>query len=360
MLKIKKRMLADVMGKYGCDALLFTDTKNIRYFTGFRGENCILICTSDHMALITDPRFELQAQKEVKEARVVINKKESSLWEVPELYKELGIKKLGFSPKVLTVEVYNAIAPFIELIPVDIIPSSFRYIKSPDEIKLMKKSAQVHEKAFAETIGLLASKPTEKAFAASLDNNMRLNGATASDWLSSATFVIAAFAENSAIVHATPTDKKIEGKGFFLLDFGCVYDGYWSDQTVTLFIGEPTKKMIEFYDLVHTAQKRAIEAVKPGVTAKELYNKSYGYLIEKGFGKNIQHSLGHHLGLDIHEYPKIFPETEFTFEEGMVFTIEPGLYVPDFGGVRIEDTVMVTSSGCELITTLSKEKRIII
>ncbi len=145
-----------------------------------------------------------------------------------------------------------------------------------------------------------------------------------------------------------------------MVDFGALYDGYHSDETVTLIIGEPDKKMIELYDLVYTAQKRAIDAIKPGVTAKELYNKAYGYLIEKGFGKYIQHSLGHHLGLDIHELPKIFPATEFTFEEGMVFTIEPGLYVPDFGGVRLEDMVRVTSSGCELLTTLPKEKRIII
>ena len=118
--------------------------------------------------------------------------------------------------------------------------------------------------------------------------------------------------------------------------------------------------MVELYDLVYTAQKRAIEAVKPGVTAKELYQKAYGYLTEKGFGKYIQHSLGHHIGLDIHELPKIFPFTEFTFEEGMVFTIEPGLYLPDFGGVRLEDMVRVTSSGAELLTSLPKEKRIII
>ena len=355
MLERKKRMLSDVMGKYGCDALLFTDPKNVRYFTGFRGDNCLLVCTHDEMALVTDPRFELQAQKEVKDARIVINKKESSLWEVPGLYEELGIKKLGFSPKALTVEIYNAIAPLIDLVPVDIIPSSFRYTKGPDEIKLLKKAVEIHKKSFIETMEILVDNPTEKTFAATLDHMMRLNGAETYSF-----DTIVAFAENSAIVHATPTDKKIQGNGFLLVDFGAVYDGYHSDETITLIIGEPNKKMIELYDLVYTAQKRAIDAVRPGVTAKELYDKAYGYLIEKGFGKYIQHSLGHHLGLDIHEYPKIFPFTEFTFEEGMVFTIEPGLYMPDFGGVRIEDMVRVTSSGHELLTSLPKEKRIIV
>jgi len=355
MLERKKKMLADVMSKYDCDALLFTDPKNIRYFTGFKGENCLLLCTHDQLVLITDPRFELQAQKEVKEARIVINKKESSLWEVPELYKELDIKKLGFSPKVLTVEIYEAIASFVDLIPVDIIPSSFRYVKGADELKSLKKAVQIHEKSFIETMEILVDSPTEKTFAATLDHMMRLNGAETYSF-----DTIIAFAENSAIVHATPTDRKIKGKGFLLVDFGAVYDGYHSDETVTLIIGEPDAKMIELYDLVYTAQKRAIDAVKPGITAKELYDKAYGYLIEKGFGKYIQHSLGHHLGLDIHEYPKIFSFTDFTFEEGMVFTIEPGLYVPDFGGVRIEDMIRVTSTGCELLTTLPKEKRIII
>lgn len=355
MLERKKKMLSDVMSKYDCDALLFTDPRNVRYFTGFRGTNCLLICTHDQMALITDPRFELQAYKEVKEAKIVINKKESSLWEVPELYKELGIKRLGFSPKIITVEVYEAISPLVELIPVDIVPSSFRYIKGPDEVKLLRKAVEAHEKSFIETMEILVDNPTEKTFTATLDHMIRLNGAEASSF-----DTIVAFAENSAIVHATPTDKKIKGKGFLLVDFGALYDGYHSDETVTLIIGEPDKKMIELYDLVYTAQKRAIDAIKPGVTAKELYETAYGYLTKKGFGKYIQHSLGHHIGLDIHELPKIFPATEFTFEEGMVFTIEPGLYVPDFGGVRLEDMVRVTSSGCELLTTLPKEKRIII
>jgi len=355
MIEKKKKMLADVMEKYDCDALLFTDTKNVKYFTGFRGDNCLLVCTKDQMALITDPRFELQAQKEVKEAKIVINKNESSLWDVPELYKEFNIQKLGFSPKILTVEVYNAIEPLVELIPVDVVPSSFRYIKGADEVASLKKAVEIHEKSFIETMGILVDNPTEKTFAATLDHLMRLNGAEACSFDS-----IIAFAENSAIVHATPTDKKIKGNGFLLVDFGAVYDGYHSDETVTLIMGEPDKKMIDIYDTVYTAQKRAIEAVKPGVTAKELYNKAYGYVTDKGYGRYIQHSLGHHLGLDIHEYPKIFPSTEFTFEEGMVFTIEPGIYVPDLGGVRLEDMVRVTATGFELLTTLSKEKRIII
>jgi Xaa-Pro aminopeptidase len=355
MLERKKKMLRDVMEKYDCDALLFTDPKNIRYFCGFKGDNCLFVCTHDHMVLITDPRFELDAKMHVKDARIVINKKESALWELPELYKELGIKRLGFSPKVLTVEIYGALSPLVQLVPVDIIPASFRYVKGPHEMKLIQKAVEIHKKSFIETLETLVDNPTEKTFAATLDHMMRLNGAETYSF-----DTIVAFAENSAIVHATPTDKKIKGKGFLLIDFGAVYDGYHSDETITLIMGEPTPKMIEIYDLVYTAQRRAIEAVKPGVTAVELYDKAYGYIIEKGYGKCIQHSLGHHLGLEIHEYPKIFPFTDFVFEEGMVFTIEPGLYVPDLGGVRIEDMVRVTSTGCELLTSLPKEKRVII
>ena len=351
----KFKVLIDVLGKYDCDAILFTEPKNIRYFCGFRGDNGILLYTPKEMILITDPRFELEAKKSVTKARIVINKKESSLWEVPEIYEELKIKKLGFSPKTVTVEVYSYLNPLMELIPIQIIPSAYRYIKGADEIKLMRKAIEIHEKSLIELLDTLPDHPTEKIFAANLDHNMRLNGAEDSSF-----DTIVAFAENSAIVHARPSEKKIEGNGFLLIDFGAVYDGYCSDETVTFIMGEPTKQMTELYDLVHTAQRRAIDAIKPGVTAVELYERAYGYLIKEGYGKYIQHSLGHHLGLDIHEYPKIFPFTEFTFEEGMVFTVEPGLYVPDLGGVRLEEMVRVTADGCEVLTKLPKEKRIII
>jgi Xaa-Pro aminopeptidase len=349
-------LLKKIFVENDCDAILFVDPKNIRYMCGFRGNNGLLFYTKNNkMLLVTDPRFELEAKQNVKNAEIVINVKESSLWEMPDFYKEHGINKLGFSSKAMTVEMFNSISKEVTMVPIDIIPSAYRYTKSAQEIKTMRESIRIQEKALSEVIGLLSEHPTEKVFAAHLDHHMRLNGAE-----KSAFDTIVAFAENSAVVHAIPSEKKIKGDGFLIIDWGAVYDGYCCDETVTYILGKPSKEMIQLYDDVHTAQRRAIEAVRPNVTAVELYEKAYGYLIDKGYKKYIQHSLGHHLGLDIHEYPKIFPFTEFTFKEGMVFTIEPGLYIPGLGGVRIEDMVMVTASGHEVLTTLSKEKKIIL
>ncbi|MFH1223148.1 MAG: Xaa-Pro peptidase family protein [Pseudomonadota bacterium] len=348
-------MIKRLMHRYNCDAILFLDSKNIRYICGFRGDNGMLICTNKEHVLVTDPRFELDAKNTVKNARIVINEKETALWDMPELYKELKIKRMGFSSNIMTVDVYERLKKFMELVPLDIIPSSYRYIKTKDEIRLMKKAIEAQEKAYKEVLPRLAEGISELTFAAELDYRMKLSGAE-----STAFATIIAFAENSAIIHATPTDKKIKGNGPLIIDFGAVCDGYCSDETVTLLFGKVDDMISNIYDDVYTAQKRAIEAVRPGVKAVQLYDKAYGYLMKKGYGDLIQHSLGHHIGLDIHEYPKIFSFTDFVFEEGMVFTIEPGLYLPRIGGVRIEDMVTVTSTGVEVLTSLPKEKKVFI
>ena len=348
-------MIKQLLDKYNCDAILFTDSSNIRYFSEFKGNNGLLICTKDEMTLITDPRFELEAQETVKKAKVVINKKESSLWDIPEIYKKLNIHKLGFLTQVMTIDLYNQLKNIVGLVPIDIAPSAFRYIKTKEEISFIRKAIEIQERSYKKTLSKLSQGISEKDYAAMLDYEMKMNGAEGSSFPP-----MIAFAENSAIVHGSPGNKKILGNGTLIVDFGAVYNGYNSDETVTLLFGNVDKRMLNIYDDVYTAQKRAIEAVRPGVTAGELYDKAFGYLINKGHAKLIQHLLGHHIGLDTWEYPKISASSNFVFEEGMTFTIEPGLYLPNVGGVRIEDLVTVTSTGVEVLTSLPKEKTVII
>ena len=171
---------------------------------------------------------------------------------------------------------------------------------------------------------------------------------------------IIAFAENSAFPHAIPTDKKIEGKGFLTIDFGCVYNGYCSDQAVTYIIGEPTDQMNDMYDTVYTAQQKAIQAVKPGLKCSDIHNIAYDYIIEKGYGEYIQHGVGHGIGLEIHEMPFVNSKSDSEIKQGMIFSVEPGIYIPEVGGVRIEDLVLVTSNGCEVLTSIPKEKKVIL
>ena len=344
-------MVKQLLERYNCDAILFIDPKNIRYFSGFKGNNGILFYTKNGMVLVTDPRFELEAQETVKNAKVIINKNESNLWDLPELYKELKIKRLGFSPQIMTVDLHNELKKIMELVPMDIVPSAYRYLKTKEELNYIRKAIEIHERSYKEILPKLSEGISEAVYAAEIDYRMKLNGAEGSSFPP-----MIAFAENSAIVHGVPSDKKIKGDGTLIVDFGAVYNGYNSDETVTLLFGKTDERMLKIYDAVYIAQKRAIEAVRPGVTAAELYDKAFGYLIEKGYAGLIQHLLGHHIGLDTWEYPKISASSKFIFEEGMVFTIEPGLYLPGVGGVRLEDMVTVTSTGVEILTTLSKEK----
>jgi len=348
-------MIQNMMDKYDCDAMLFLDLKNVRYFSGFRGDTGLLIYTKKEMVLVVDPRFELEAKNTVKKARKVIYRGETSIWDVPWLYEELKIKKMGFFPSSMTVDVYNKLKGTVQLVAMDMPSSVYRCVKTKKEIALIKKSVEIQEKAYKGVFPKLSEGISEAIYAAELDHLMRLNGADGLAFPS-----IVAFGDNSAVIHAIPTNRKIKGDGALMIDFGATYEGYCSDQTVTLLFGKIDKKLLKIYDDVYTAQKRAIEAVRPGVSAKELYEKGFGYLIKKGYGKLIQHSLGHSLGLEIHEPPKIAPYTDFIFEEGMVFTIEPGLYLPSVGGVRLEDMILVTSKGFEVLTSLPKEKKFII
>ncbi len=351
------KMLEQMLVDRGCDAILVMDIKDIRYLCGFSADNAVMLYMHEGMVLITAPKFEPEAKMNAKNVRLVLNEKELTLWDLPELYKELKIKRMGFSASEVTVALYNKIKNIVEMVPLDIIPTAYRRIKTKEEINLIRKSVSITEKAYKEALPKLFDGVTEKEFAAEISYRMKLNGADLI-WPSSE-FTVVAFAENSAVVGVQTGDKKIIGDGSLIVDFGTSYKGYCCDETVTLLFGKVDERILDIYDAVYTAQKMAIEAVKPGLTAAELYNKAYGYLKDKGYGKYIQHTLGHHIGLSVHEYPKITSFADLIFEEGMVFTVEPGLYIPGVGGVRLEDTVTVTSKGVEVLTSLSKEKKIL-
>ncbi|MGL4308274.1 MAG: M24 family metallopeptidase, partial [Cetobacterium sp.] len=226
-----------------------------------------------------------------------------------------------------------------------------RMIKKDYEIKIIKESIKIAEEALKSTIPQIKIGISERELCAILEYEMKRRGADKPSF-----DIIVASNDRSALPHGVASDKIIE-EGFLTIDYGCFYKGYASDITRTFYVGKhPTEKHMEIYNIVKEANERAIEAIKPGMTTKELDKIARDYITEKGYGDKFGHGLGHGFGLQIHEYPFVSSKaTEVTLEPNMVITIEPGIYIENFGGVRIEDDILITKNGYEVLTGVSKE-----
>ncbi|MBN1115379.1 MAG: M24 family metallopeptidase, partial [Oligoflexia bacterium] len=306
--------------------------------------------------LITDSRYELESSLSVRDCDIVIVKSSSDIWNLSEIAASRNIKKTGIFSCSVSLGAYNKLAKQgFEIVSFDVDPAFARVLKNDAEIEALKQSVKIQEKSFSESMEKFADNPSETEYAAFLDYLMQLNGSE-----SRAFDTIAAFGENSAMPHAKPGSTRISGNGLLIVDFGAVYNGYCSDQTLTLVFGRVERSLLDMYDCVYTAQRKAIEAVKHGVEINRLYGIAYGYLENKGYAKYIQHGLGHGVGMAVHEPPYLSSLNSGLLEAGAVIAIEPALYIPGAGGVRLEDMVLVAENGFELLTSLSKEKKVIL
>ncbi|MGL5053499.1 MAG: aminopeptidase P family protein [Cetobacterium sp.] len=341
------------------DALLITSLLNIRYFTGFTGTTGIALVIGKNKFFITDFRYVSQAMEEVeKQGFQLICENISPLKKVAELLKQFNVKKLGVENQTVTLEQFKSFEnnfSKIEYINLNDIFIKEREVKSKEEISIIKKSIKIAEEALEKTMCRIKIGTKEREVAAELEYQMRKLGA------SKASFdIIVASNERSALPHGVASEKVIE-EGFLTIDFGCFYNGYASDITRTFYVGDnPTKKHLEIYEIVKEANERAIKKVKAGITVHELDSISRDFIKEKGYGDYFGHGLGHGIGLQIHEYPGIsFKAENKVLKEGMVITIEPGIYIPSFGGVRIEDDILVKENSCEVLTSLKKELKML-
>ncbi len=336
-------------------AFLISNPKNIYFLTHFTGEG-ILLSTPDKNYLITDSRYAIQAQQEADCCEIIIQDlKEDDAQNISlsHLLAQLKITELGFEANSLKVKdylKYQQIIPHLKLYPFTNVIEQIRMIKDPSEIDLIAQAAQIANKSFQETMTCLSAGISEINLANQLNYNMRRNGAK-----KEAFDLIVTSGERGALIHGEPSAKQIKEGELIIVDFGCLYQGYNSDCTRTLLLGEADKRQKEVYNIVKEVQEEILQKVKAGITCYQLDKLARFSIEAKGYGAYFQHSLGHGVGLDIHELPYLNLHQQTILQANMVVTIEPGIYLPDIGGVRIEDTVVVTEKGCHILTNLPKE-----
>lgn len=334
------------------DVLIITSNQNRRYLTGFTGSAGTVVITPTQALLLVDFRYTQQATNQSKEFDVrEIDR--SRLYEtIQEILDTESIQTIGFEQQHVTYEVYQLMSSKLTatLKPLSNIVENLRTIKTPEEIELIKKAAWISDEAFKYILTFIKPGVSEIDIANELEFHMRKNGATGA-----AFDIIIASGHRSALPHGVASDKIIEEGDMLTLDFGAYYQGYRSDMTRTIAVGEPSGKLKEIYQIVYDSLQITLSNMKAGITGKEADSYSRDFIKAKGYGKNYGHGSGHGIGLDLHE--NIFMSTvcEDILEENMVLTVEPGIYIPNLGGVRIEDDVIVTKNGVEVITHSPKE-----
>lgn len=300
----------------------------------------------------TDPRYATVAAATITGKVHVL--KGPLILGVAALIKRKRIKKIGFEPAWLPVDKFeqlkSALPAWASLHPAGSIVEDLRAVKSPDEIAKIRRSVQSNSEAFRRVLRRVRPRQSEQEIAAELEYQMRVLGAE-----KPAFETIVAAGPASALPHAQPTAHRLEGNELLLIDMGAVLDGYNSDMTRVAYLGEPPKRVRDLYRAVLEAQLAGIDAVRPGVTAGKVDSAARNVLKGHGLEREFVHSTGHGLGLEIHEAPRLGKKEKTRLRAGMVITIEPGAYIEGFGGVRIEDTVLVTESGCEVLTPTTKE-----
>lgn len=333
------------------DAIIISKPTNRRYLSGFTGSSGVLLLSKSRDYLITDFRYKEQGCKQAKGFEV-IQYEESLVKSLQEIIQKLSLKRVGVEKDTVTLDTYQEYVENIkeaDFIPVGDYCSGLRQIKTREEIVLLKKAISLADAAFLHIREFVRVGQTEKEVAAELEYYMRKLGAE-----KNAFDTIAASGVRSSLPHGLASNKVIKKGDFVTLDFGAVYEGYHSDMTRTLIMGQPDAKQSKIYNTVLTAQTEAERKIKPGMTGKEADSIAREIIEEAGYGEHFGHSLGHAVGLDIHEKPFLSPRDDSVLKAGVVVSVEPGIYLPDWGGVRIEDLVLITPQGCEVLTKSPK------
>lgn len=338
--------------KQQAEALIITNDQNRRYLTGFTGSAGTVVITPTQAMLLVDFRYIEQAMKQSRAFEVRQIDRTHLYDTIQEILDTESIQTVGFEQQHVSYYTYQLIASKLTatLKPLSNIVEDLRMIKTPKEIELIKKAAWISDEAFQHILTFIEPGVSEIAIANELEAHMRKNGATGA-----AFDMIIASGKRSALPHGVATDKIVEQGDMLTLDFGAYYQGYRSDMTRTIAVGEPPEKLKEIYQIVYDSLQYALMHMAAGITGKEADSYSRDYITSKGYGEHYGHGSGHGIGLDIHE--NIFMSTfcEDLLEENMVLTVEPGIYIADLGGVRIEDDVVITKDGIEIITHSPKE-----
>ena len=346
--KAVRKLLAD----YNIDSFLVTKEQNWRYLSGFTGSNALLIFNVTDNYLITDFRYLEQAADQVKDFHIIRPKTVIEDAMAEQLTK-LGVKRVGFEDDGLTYHAFKSYQqklPGIELVPLHQQVEKIRWIKEQTEIKDIKKAADIADRAFDHILDYIKPGVRESEIALELEYFLRRQGAERP-----AFDIIVASGPRAALPHGVASDKKIAVGEFIVMDFGAVFGGYHSDMTRTVVVGKPDPEQAEIYHIVLAAQEKALQSIKSGVKCSTVDLTARGLITAAGYGANFGHGLGHSVGLEIHEKPVFAPRDETTLEPGMVLTVEPGIYLAGRFGVRIEDLVLVSSEGCDILSKSPKQ-----
>ncbi|WP_031514895.1 M24 family metallopeptidase [Desulfofalx alkaliphila] len=342
------------------DAMLVERLDNVRYLSGFTGTNAKLLVTAEKLYLYTDFRYIDQAKEQCPGAEIikVIQLGNDIFEKIMATAKQWGINRLGFETDYVTHENYQNMVQYLpetELIPVKGITEGIRMVKDQEELRLLEHAVALADRAWAEVLPHVKPGITEKQFALELEIIMRRLGAERP-----AFNIIVASGPRGALPHGVASDRVINTGDMVTVDFGAVYKGYHSDITRNFVLGSPSAKQQEIYKIVLEAQVSGINAVKPGVAASAVDAAARGVIERYGYADYFGHGTGHGVGLVIHEGPRLSPQDNTELQPGMVVTVEPGIYLPGWGGVRIEDILLVTEDGARILTKTPKEELLVI
>lgn len=353
--------LISLIQEKNMDAMIVVNASNREYLSYFTGSSGVLYLSPKRKVLLTDFRYMEQASKQCKGYAIVNHQAEGILPLLKRYMDEDEVNVVAIESDSLTYGQYEEYAKTFDGITIrgtKGMVENLRRIKDQEEIENLSQAEKIGDLAFTHIIDYIKENYkkgiTENEIALELEVVMRKNGAQGTSFSS-----IVATGAKSSLPHATPGDVTLKNGDFVVMDYGCVYNGYCSDMTRTIVIGQPSARHLAIYNTVLKAQEESLKAIKPGKTGAEIDAIARKIITDEGYGQYFGHGLGHSVGLDIHENPRLSYTDDSVLESGMVVTVEPGIYIPGFGGVRIEDLVVVTKNGYRNLTSSSKELIII-
>ncbi len=343
------RRLRAVLASRGIDAYLVCQRENVRYLTGFSGSSGCVLIGAGRPVLLTDFRYQTQAAKEAPHARLVIQRKDLAS-AIGEVAADLGIANLWYDEASTTVERLRLLRKQgLRMKSAKDAVADLRIKKDAGELRSIRKAIRRAEESFRELLGSVKAGITERELGLRLEWLMRERGAR-----KSAFDTIVASGPNGAMPHASVSNRKIRSGDLVTIDFGAEADGYYCDITRTVCVGTPTPRQRMIHELVQRAQQAAISTIRKGVACSAVDRAARDVIERSGMGKRFGHATGHGIGLMVHEAPSVSTSSKARVEPGMIFTVEPGVYLPGWGGVRIEDMVYVSPTGVKVLTGLPR------
>ena len=349
---MNKRVQAflDKMQEKELDGIIINNLKNVYYLTGFWGSNGTVFISRDRQILVTDARYIIAAKQEVTGFEIFAERDE--LTTIAKIAKDMGLSRIGFEDEISVSYYHRMQGAFegLELVPQTQFVEALRMIKDEAEIETIRKACSVSDRAFHDVLEFIKPGKTEIEIANFLDFRMRELGAAGLSF-----DTILASGINSSKPHAHPMHKPVELGEAITMDFGCLYEHYVSDMTRTIYLGHVSDEQAEIYNTVLKANQALIDQAKDGLGFRDFDKIPRDIIVEAGYGEYFTHGIGHGIGLDIHEEPYFSQTSTEVIKSGMVLTDEPGIYIEGKYGVRIEDDILITETGCELLTLAPKE-----